>query len=155
MSTLNKVILIGNLGQDPDSRVTQNGHPVCNMSIATKERFKQGDEWQEKTEWHRIVVWGKQAEFCAQYLTKGRKVCVEGSLQTRQYEKDGQRHYMTEIKAQSVQFLDRAQQQGQAQDSTPYQADGSNGQYSHQYGDPQRPAGGRTPAPPDDSDVPF
>jgi single-strand DNA-binding protein len=103
---MNKVILVGNLGTDPELRET-SGDSVCNFSLATNEAWtdKQGNK-QEKTEWHRIVVWGKQAENCAKYLEKGRQVLIEGSLQTRSWEdKDGVTKYTTEIKARDVKFL--------------------------------------------------
>lgn len=107
MSSVNKVILVGNLGQNPEVRHTQGGQSVANFSIATNESWtdKSGAK-QEKTEWHRIVVWGKAAEACGKYLSKGRPVYVEGKLQTRQWQdKDGQTKYTTEVNAQTVQFL--------------------------------------------------
>ena len=105
--SLNKVMLIGNLGQDPEKRVTGSGQSVTSFSIATSERWTGKDgQKQEKTEWHRIVVWGPQADSCAQYLSKGRQVFVEGRLQTRQWDdKDGNKRYTTEIVANRVQFL--------------------------------------------------
>ncbi len=106
MSSLNKVILIGNLGADPEKRVTGGGQTVTHFNIATTERWNdKSGQRQEKTEWHRIVVWGQQAENCAQYLNKGSSVCVEGRQQTREWEKDGIKRYTTEINAQRVQFL--------------------------------------------------
>jgi len=104
---VNKVILIGNLGRDPELRYTQGGVSVCNFTVATSERFtdKQGEKV-EKTEWHRIVAWAKTAELAAQYLSKGSKVYLEGSLQTRDWEdKDGHKRQTTEINARSIQFL--------------------------------------------------
>jgi single-strand DNA-binding protein len=108
MASVNKVILIGNLGRDPELRYTQNGQAVANFSIATTERFggREGGDPQERTEWHRIVTWGKTAENCAQYLAKGRAVYIEGSLRTRDWEdRDGNKRQTTEISAQRVQFL--------------------------------------------------
>lgn len=108
MASLNKVLLIGNLGKDPELRKTGSGTPVVNFPIATTERWKNNEtgEWNEKTEWHNIVVWGKQGENCHQYLGKGRPVYVEGRLQTRSWEdKDGNKRYTTEVVAQSVKFL--------------------------------------------------
>lgn len=105
--SVNKVILVGRLGQNPEVRYTPSGAAVANFSIATNESWldKSGQK-QERTEWHRIVVWGKQAENCAQYLSKGRQAYVEGRLQTRQWQdKDGQTKYTTEVHAQTVQFL--------------------------------------------------
>ena len=107
MAGINKVILIGNLGRDPEIRYTQQGTAVVNLALATSEQWtdKNSGERQEKTEWHRIVIFGRMAENCEKYLSKGRQVYVEGRLQTRSYEKEGQTHYMTEIVASTVQFL--------------------------------------------------
>jgi len=106
MGSVNLVIVVGNLGKDPEVKFMQNGTPVCNFSVATSEQWKDKEgQKQEKTEWHRIVVWGKQAEACGQYLKKGRPVCVEGKIQTRDSEKDGVTKYVTEIKADRVTFL--------------------------------------------------
>lgn len=113
MSSLNKVMLIGNLGADPELKHIGDNRAVANLSIATNEKFKKKDgELQERTEWHRVTVWGEQAENCAKYLAKGRSVYVEGRLQTRMYEKDGQKHYATEIVADRVTFLAGGSGQG-------------------------------------------
>ena len=108
--SVNKVIIVGNLGQDPDKRVTGTGQTVTNFTVATNERWTGKDgQKQERTEWHRVVVWGPQAESCAQYLAKGRQVYVEGRLQTRQWDdKEGNKRYTTEIVAANVQFLSNA-----------------------------------------------
>jgi single-strand DNA-binding protein len=105
--SVNKVILVGNLGKDPEVRYTQTGSAVANFSIATSEQWNDRDgKRQERTEWHNIVVWGKQAESCGQYLAKGRQVYVEGSIRTRSYDdKTGTKRYVTEIVAQRIQFL--------------------------------------------------
>lgn len=105
--SVNKVILVGNLGQDPELRYTQNGKAVANFSIATSENWKDKDgNKQEETEWHRIVVWGKQAESCEKYLSKGRQVYVEGRIKTNKWQDDdGNDRYSTEIVANTVQFL--------------------------------------------------
>ena len=107
MASVNRVILIGNLGRDPELRFTAGGQPVASFTVATNERWNDRDgKAQERTEWHRIVVWGKQAETCANYLQKGRSVYIEGRLQTREWEdKEGQKRQTTEIVAQTVQFL--------------------------------------------------
>lgn len=106
MASVNKVILIGNLGRDPELRYTPTGSAVCTLNIATTESWNDSGNRQEKTEWHRVVVWNKQAENCAKYLAKGRTVFIEGKLQTRSWDdKDGQKRYSTEIVAQTVQFL--------------------------------------------------
>jgi len=106
--SVNKVILIGNLGKKPELRYTPGGQAVANFTLATNERFggKEGQPAQERTEWHRIVVWGRTAENCAQYLDKGRSVYIEGRLQTREWQdKEGQKRQTTEIVALTVQFL--------------------------------------------------
>jgi single-strand DNA-binding protein len=108
MAGVNKVIIIGNLGKDPEVRHTPQGQAVATFSVATSESWndKQGQK-QERTEWHRIVVWGKLAELCGRYLSKGRKAYIEGRLQTRAWDdKEGQKRYTTEIVANTVQFLD-------------------------------------------------
>ncbi len=104
---VNKVILIGNLGRDPEVRFTPNGQAVARFSVATTEKWRdQQGQLQERTEWHNVVVWGKQAESCGQYLAKGRQVYVEGRLQTRSYDdKDGVKRQITEVVAQTVRFL--------------------------------------------------
>jgi len=107
MAAINKVILIGHLGADPELRYTPNGTPVANFRIATTERWinKQGERM-ESTEWHRIVAWGKLGEFCGQYLNKGKQVYIEGRLRTRSWEdKDGKKQWTTEIIAQRLQLL--------------------------------------------------
>ncbi len=107
MSGVNKVILVGNLGANPEMRFTQGGQAVANLRLATTERWTdRGGQRQEATEWHRVVVWGKQAEIVGQYLTKGRQVYVEGRIRTRQWQdQTGQKRYSTEIVAQNVQML--------------------------------------------------
>ncbi len=104
----NKVILIGRLGRDPELKYTPSGTPVANFPLATTEVYMDRDgNRQEKTEWHRIVVWSKQAESVANYLSKGRLALIEGSLQTRKWtDAQGQERYTTEIRAQRVVFLD-------------------------------------------------
>ena len=106
-SGVNKVILIGRLGNDPEVRYTPSGAAVANFNMATNESWtdKNGQK-QERTEWHRIVVWGKIAELCGQYLSKGRQAFIEGRLQTREWnDKEGTKRYTTEIVAQNVQIL--------------------------------------------------
>lgn len=103
---VNKVIIIGNLGKDPEVRYTQGGTAVCQLSVATTRTYLKQEQKVEETEWHRVVVWGKTAEHCGQYLTKGRTVYVEGRLQTRSWDdKDGNKRYSTEVVAETVQFL--------------------------------------------------
>lgn len=119
--SVNKVIIIGRLGQEPELKYTPSGAAVCNFSVATSENWtdKNGQR-QERTEWHRIVVWGKLAELCNQYLGKGCQAFIEGKLQTRSWDdKDGNKRYTTEVLATTVQFLGGAnanvQNQGQGQ----------------------------------------
>ena len=105
--SLNKVLIIGNLGKDPEVRFTPGGRAVARFPVATSEAWSdQEGQRQERTEWHNVVVWGKQAETCGQYLSKGRQVFLEGSIRSRQYDdKDGNKRYITEVIAQRVQFL--------------------------------------------------
>ena len=110
---LNKVMLIGHLGNDPERRDTASGQTVVNFTLATSENYKDNSgTLQEKTEWHRIVVWGKLAEICHQYLKKGRQVYIEGRIQTRSWEKDGQKQYTTEIVCSDMQMLGSAKDFG-------------------------------------------
>jgi len=155
MAGVNKAILIGNLGRDPELRYTQNGQAVTNFTLATSESWtdKASGEKVERTEWHRIVVWGKMGEHCAQYLTKGRSVYVEGRIQTREWEdKEGQKRRTTEINAQSVKFLGspRGSGAGDPAESSPAEsapAESAPAEAAPDDGAPQQSA------PPDD--VPF
>jgi single-strand DNA-binding protein len=107
MASLNKVMIIGNLGADPEMRYTANGNAVTTFNVATNESWTdQSGERRERTEWFSVVTWNRLAETCAQYLTKGRSVYVEGRLQTRSWEgQDGQKRYRTEVVAETVRFL--------------------------------------------------
>jgi single-strand DNA-binding protein len=107
MGSVNKVILVGNLGRDAELRYTPGGAAVATLNLATTEVWNdKGGQRQEKTEWHRIVLWGKQAESLQEYLTKGKQIYVEGRLQTRQWDdKDGNKRYTTEIKADRITLL--------------------------------------------------
>jgi single-strand DNA-binding protein len=145
MASVNRVILVGNLGRDPELRYIQSGQAVANFTLATNDRWrdKEGNN-QERTEWHRIVVWGKSAENCAQYLQKGRSVYVEGRLQTRDWEdKDGNKRQTTEVVAQTVQFLGGRGGAGGGEPGA-----GDSGSFGAGPGD-----GGSSGSPP--SDVPF
>ncbi len=104
---INKVILIGNLGQDPELRYTNSGTAVCNFRLATNESYKDSSgQMVDKTEWHSVVTWARLAEICGEYLRKGSQVYIEGSLQTRSYEdREGNTKYVTEIKAREMQML--------------------------------------------------
>ena len=106
MGSVNKVILVGNLGRDAELRYTPGGAPVATLNLATTEVWNdKGGQRQEKTEWHRVVLWGKTAESLNEYLVKGKQIYLEGRLQTRQWEKDGQKHYTTEVKADRIVLL--------------------------------------------------
>jgi single-strand DNA-binding protein len=107
MASLNKVMIIGNLGADPEMRYTANGSAVTTFNVAASESFNGRDgQRQERTEWFTVVTWNRLAEMCSQYLTKGRSVYVEGRLQTRSWDgQDGQKHYKTEVVANTVTFL--------------------------------------------------
>ena len=118
MSGVNKVIIIGRLGQDPEMKAVGQGATVTRLNVATSENWvgKDGQK-QERTEWHRIAVWGKLAEICGKYLAKGRQVYVEGRLQTRSWEDNGVKKYSTEIVATTVQFLGSANNETSASPS--------------------------------------
>ncbi len=166
MAGLNKVMLIGNLGRDPEIRYSQQGMAVVNFSIATSEQWtdKNTGEKQEKTEWHRVVAFGKPAEILEKYLSKGNQVYIEGRLQTRNYEKDGQTHYITEIVVSNFQFLGgRSDNQGDGYPSSNgYKKDPPGGGYPQQgnpapnqqnFHGPTHPGGGQAPM--QDEDIPF
>lgn len=126
MAGVNRVIVLGRLGADPEVKTVAGGQTVARLSVATSENWTdKGGQKQERTEWHRIVVWGKLAELCGKYLTKGRQVYCEGRLQTRSWEdQQGQKRYTTEIVANTVQFLSGGQQaeRGPAMDSMDFGA---------------------------------
>lgn len=105
--SVNKIILVGNLGKDPELRYTTGGSPVASFSIATSERYKdRAGQQQEKTEWHNIIAWNKLAEICGQYLTKGKQVYIEGKIQTRSYDdRDGNKRTITEVIADQMRML--------------------------------------------------
>ena len=106
MASVNKALLVGNLGKDPEVRFTPSGRAMCRFPLATSEVWNTDAGKQERTEWHNIVVWGKSAENCGQFLRKGRQVYVEGAIRSRSYDaKDGTKRYVTEIVTQRVQFL--------------------------------------------------
>jgi single-strand DNA-binding protein len=120
MASVNKVIILGNLGGDPETRFTQSGDAVCNINVATTEKWKdKNGEKQEKTEWHRINFWGRLAEIAGEYLKKGSPVYVEGQLQTRKWQdKEGNDRYTTEIRATSLQLLGSRDGGGERQQQT-------------------------------------
>jgi single-strand DNA-binding protein len=142
MGSVNKVILIGNLGRDPEVRYTQGGAPVANFTLATNESWtdKSGAR-QERTEWHRVVVWGKTAEIVREHLTKGKQVYVEGSLQTRQWDdKEGNKRSTTEVKALRVVLLGRPDGGGDMRGSAAPAMDAGSDE---------------SQAPPEGDDIPF
>ncbi len=142
--SVNRMTVIGNLGQDPELRYTADGTAVCNLSVATSEHWKDASgKPQERTEWHRVNVWGQLAEQCVKYLAKGRKVYVEGPLHTREWEdRDGNKRESREIRAFQVQFLDpRTESSG----------DGSPAAQSNAG----RAGSNRQAATPDHKDIPF
>jgi single-strand DNA-binding protein len=144
MAGINKVIIVGNLGKDPEVTYVPSGAAVAKFSVATSETWKDktSGEKKERTEWHRIVAWDKLGEICGKYLSKGRQVYVEGKLQTHSYDdKEGVKRYVTEIIAQDVQFLG-----GKGDASDPGRSGGGPAQ--------REPAGGRGPAGGED-DIPF
>ena len=137
--SVNKVILIGNLGKDPEVRFTAGGRAVARFSVATSDAWTDAEgSRQERTEWHNIVVWGKQAESCGQYLQKGRQVYIEGSIRYRSYDdKEGNKKYITEVIAQRVQFL-------------------GGGRGAGTGGQPRESAGAEpAPVPGEEEDIPF
>jgi single-strand DNA-binding protein len=149
MAGVNKAILIGNLGRDPEIRYTQSGMAVANFSIATSESWndRESGQKQERTEWHRIVVFGKQGENCGKYLSKGSKVYIEGRIQTRKWaDREGNDRYTTEIVAQTVQFLSGRGEGG----AGGYGAPGGDAGFGGPAGGGGGPAGGPT-----DDDIPF
>lgn len=154
MAGVNKAILVGNLGRDPELRHTPNGQAVVNFTLATSESWTdKSGERQERTEWHRIVVWGRQAEMCAQYLSKGRTVYVEGRIQTREWEdKEGAKRYTTEINASNVNFIGPRTDGGGGGGGGGYS--GGGGGYSGGGGATRNDAPADS-GPPMDDDIPF
>ena len=152
MASVNKVILVGNLGRDPELRYTQSGQAVANFTLATNEKWTaKSGEREERTEWHRVIAWGRTAELCAEYLAKGRTVYVEGRLQTREWEdREGQKRRTTEVVAQTVQFLGGRGAAG---------AGGSGGRSAPPEEAPPEEAppesGASAPSPPPEDDIPF
>ncbi len=163
---LNKVMLIGHLGNDPELRVIPSGQSVANFTLATNESYKDSSgNLQERTEWHRIVVWGRLAEICQQYLKKGRQVYIEGKLQTRSWDdtKTGEKRYATEIVCSDMQMLGSAREGGFSQGggNTPQYGQNSSG-YGSSSSQPQQSGGyqgtggsGMENREPDKDDLPF
>jgi single-strand DNA-binding protein len=154
MAGVNKAILIGNLGRDPELRTTPNGQSVVNFTLATSESWTdKGGERVERTEWHRIVVWGRTAEMCNQYLSKGRSVYIEGRIQTREWEdKDGHKRTTTEINANTVNFLGSPRSSGESGGSSGSPGNGGNNGNS---GTPTDGSPSEDAGPPMDDNIPF
>ena len=173
MASVNKVILVGNLGRDPEIRYAPSGDAICNVSIATTDTWKdkQTGEKKESTEWHRVVFFGKLAEIVGQYLKKGRAIYVEGRLQTRKWQdQNGQDRYTTEIRASEMQMLGGRESGGGSGGDAPMDEGGydqrpsSNNRPAPQQQRPQQGGGGNKPAPAGgsgggfgdfDDDIPF
>ena len=162
MASVNKVILLGNLGRDPETRYTTGGDAVCNLNIATSETWKdKSGEKQEKTEWHRVVLFGRTAEIAGEYLKKGRSVYIEGRLQTKKYtDKDGVEKFSTEIVGDRMQLIGGTREGGggDAEFSTPSSGGGGRRESSAPSGGGGggKPAGGAKKNVDDfDDDIPF
>ena len=157
MGSINKVILIGNLGADPELKYTPSSRALCNLRVATTEVFKdKSGVKQERTEWHRVTVWGDQAENCSKYLAKGRSVYIEGKLQTRSYDKEGQKHYATDVVADRVVFLGGGAGGGGGGEGGPRRGGGGGGGgRSEGGGGDDMEMGGGGPPPGGDDDIPF
>ncbi len=151
MSGLNKVMLIGRLGRDPEIRYSSNNTPICNFSLATSERIRKGDNFEEKTEWHRIVVFGNQAENASKFLKKGSLVFVDGKIQSRTYQdKDGNERNVFEIIANSLNFLDSKENSYSGQPERTYQQNPKDGEAV-----PQQSAGNAPKFDSEDDELPF
>jgi single-strand DNA-binding protein len=156
MASVNKVILIGNLGRDPETRYTTGGDAVTNLNIATSETWKdKAGEKQEKTEWHRVVLFGRQAEIAGEYLKKGRSVYIEGRLQTRKYtDKDGVEKYATEVVGDRMQLL--GSREGTGAGDAEFSGGGGRRESGAPAGGGKPAAAPRKPATDDfDDDIPF
>jgi single-strand DNA-binding protein len=165
MASVNKVILLGNLGRDPETRYTTGGDAITNLNIATNEQWKdKSGEKQERTEWHRVVLFGRQAEIAGEYLKKGRTVYIEGRLQTRKYtDKDGVEKYSTEIVGDRMQLIGSARDAGGGGDAEFAAANAGSGGATRREsgGGGGSSGGGAKPAPAKknvddlDDDIPF
>lgn len=145
--SVNKVIIVGNLGKDPEIKYTPSGTPVAKLTVATNERYKdKGGEWQDRTEWHNVVLWQRLAEIAGEYLKKGGKVYIEGRLQTRSWEdkQTGQKKYMTEIVANDLVLL------GGRSEGADYSSRGGNN-FDQRTPEPEPAAA----SPISDEDIPF
>ena len=170
MSGVNKVIIVGRLGRDPELRYLQSGQPVCKLNLATSEKYtNKAHELVEKTEWHRVTIWGKPAENANNYLAKGSLIYVEGKLQTSTFEKEGQKHWVTEIIATNVQYLstkaendknkeqsvDREQKPPQRNNSTGFKKQSESSGFDEPPGSNEMPDFNDFGGNPGDDDIPF
>src|SRR5881396_2016763 len=155
--SVNKVILIGNLGKDPEVKYTPSGTPVAKLTLATNERFKdKGGEWQDRTEWHNVVVWQRLAEIAGEYLKKGSKVYIEGRLQTRSWDdkQTGQKKYMTEIVGHDLVLLGgRGESGGSGEGSSRGASSGNN--FDQRSPEPEHATASASSSPITDEDIPF
>ena len=155
--SVNKVILIGNLGKDPEVKYTPQGTPVAKFSLATNERFKDKDgNWQDRTEWHNITAWARTAEICGEYLKKGSKVYIEGSLRTHSWDDktSGQKKYMTEVVASDLILLGgRGEGGGDFKESSRGVSAGGGNNFDQRTPEPEHATAGSGPI--TDEDIPF
>jgi single-strand DNA-binding protein len=162
---MNKILLIGRLGADPELTYSDKGNAKARLSLATSEHFTDRDgNKKESTQWHRVIVWGKQAEACGRYLAKGRQVAVEGRVEYRSYEKDGQTRYVTEVNAVHVEFLGSGRDGGGERGGSGPQGGeqrggGGGGErgVGRDAGEDEGGGGGNSGgvSPPEDDDIPF
>jgi single-strand DNA-binding protein len=152
--SVNKVILLGNLGKDPEVKYTPSGTPVAKITLATNERFKdKSGEWQDRTEWHNVVLWQRLAEIAGEYLKKGGKVYIEGRLQTRSWDDktSGQKKYMTEVVASDLVLLGGRGEGGGGGEHARSSSAGAGNNFDQRMPEPE-PAGA---SPISDEDIPF
>ena len=157
MKSVNKVILIGNLGKDPEVKFTPQGTPVAKITIATNERFKDKDgQWQDRTEWHNVVLWQRLAEIAGEYLKKGGKVYIEGRLQTRSWDdkQTGQKKYMTEIVGSDLVLLGGRGEGGGGGESGARGVSGGNN-FDQRTPEPEHATASASGSPITDEDIPF
>jgi single-strand DNA-binding protein len=156
MKSVNKVILIGNLGKDPEVKFTPQGTPVAKITIATNERFKDKDgQWQDRTEWHNVVLWQRLAEIAGEYLKKGGKVYIEGRLQTRSWDdkQTGQKKYMTEIVGNDLVLLGGRGEGGGGESGARGVSSGNN--FDQRTPEPEHATASASSSPITDEDIPF
>ena len=154
--SVNKVILLGNLGKDPEVKYTPQGTPVAKLTVATNYRYKdKNEQWQDQTEWHNVVLWQRLAEIAGEYLKKGSKVYIEGRLQTRSWEdkQTNQKRYMTEIVANDLVLLGGRGEGGESGGSSRSSSSGNNNNFDQRTPEHEPVAAGSSPI--SDEDIPF